>query len=200
MESDLREEMARIGRLLYDRRLAFATGGNISVRMGDVMLITPSGVCKGMMSPEDMVIVSLATGAAVGNGKPSIETRFHLRFYREREDVGAVVHCHPPSCTALAVRGELMRSALTPEGIMLLGDVPMVPYSTPGGEGLAKAFSGLTSNNAFLMERHGALTVGKDLLEAFLRMEELEFVASLQLDAEGADELPPDEVERIKKL
>ena len=96
MENELRKDIVRTGRLLYDRRLTFASGGNISARMGDEMLITPSGVCKGMMAADDIVKVDIPSGETLGEGRPSIETRFHLRFYRERDGVRAVVHCHPP--------------------------------------------------------------------------------------------------------
>ena len=105
-----------------------------------------------------------------------------------------------PASTALAVKGERLRSSLTPEGVMVLGEVPTVPYSTPGGEGLVKAFDGLMSYDAFIMERHGALTVGEGLQHAFLRMEELEFMASLQMAVGDADELSDDEVDRIRRL
>jgi L-fuculose-phosphate aldolase len=189
--------------MLWERRLTYGNGGNISVRLEDgSMLITPSGACKGMLGPEQMIRVDIQSGKAEEGKRPSMETPFHLGIYRRRPDVGAVVHCHPLSCTVLAVQGRPFRSAMTPEAIMVLGElVPTVAYATPGSEGLAENVSqGLGTNKACLLESHGALAVGKDLLDAFNRMDTMEYIASVQLRCEelgGLDDLPEEEIARI---
>jgi L-fuculose-phosphate aldolase len=131
-----------------------------------------------------------------------METPFHTALYRARRDIGAVVHLHPPSCTALAVMSRQLRSAITPEGVLVLGDyVPTIQYATPGSEELAQVIvDGLGSSNAALMQSHGALAVGKDLMEAFGRMETMEYIATLQLKCEelgDLDDLPEEEIDRI---
>ena len=205
-EANAREELVAAGRMVFERRLTFASGGNISRRLDDrTMLITPSGTCKGLLAPEQMIRVDIETGKYEGGRRPSMETPFHSGIYRSRPDVGAIVHCHPLSCTTLAVLGRRLRTALTPEGLLVLGEsVPIVAYGTPGSEDLAdKLVSQLGASKACLMRSHGALATGKDLLDAFNRMETLEYIATLQLTAERAGEpedLPEEEVERILSM
>ncbi len=127
-----REQLAIYCRMLYDRNLTVSAGGNMSVRINDrEVIITPSGRNKGILNPEDMVKLSI-DGEVLSEGKPSIEYRFHLALYRINLETTAVVHCHPLNCVALAVRNEPVRCNLTPEGVMLLGRVPMICYHTPG--------------------------------------------------------------------
>jgi L-fuculose-phosphate aldolase len=199
----MKEDLVRYGRLLYERGLMTGTAGNISERSGqDEMLITPSGACKGMLSEKDLVRVRISDGAALEGGRPSIETPFHLAFYRRRPEVGAVVHTHPTYCTTMAVMGREVMPAIIPEGLLVLGrEVPMVPYGTPGSQELAANLDrAAAAGDAFIMEMHGAITVGRDLRQATHRMETLEFVASVQYHAELAGELrviPAEERERI---
>jgi L-fuculose-phosphate aldolase len=192
-----RERLAETCRMLYDRKLTVSAGGNMSVRLnGGEILITPSGRNKGMLTPDDMVKLSL-DGKVLSEGKPSIEHRFHLALYRMNADTGAVVHCHPLRCTALAVSGRQVRCNITPEGVLLLGEVPTVPYFTPGSEELVEAVAKAGKARAMLMAKHGALTQGRTLEEAFDRMEELEFQAALQLLAGDVEDLPDDEIARL---
>lgn len=199
VKCQLSQDLADIGRLLYEKRLTIASGGNMSVRSEGSMLITPSGVCKGMLSAEDIIEIDISSGEIIGKGKPSIETPFHLGIYRSRPDVNAVIHCHPVSCTVLAIQTKDLRTNLTPESLMILGkDVPMIPYDTPGSDGLAeKLISVMGSNTACIMQNHGALVVGKSLMDAFFRMETLEYIATLQLKCGEVPGLPEDEIERV---
>ncbi|MCX6650177.1 MAG: class II aldolase/adducin family protein [Methanomassiliicoccales archaeon] len=194
-------DVVRYGRLLYERGLTFGTGGNISARVGGNMIITPSGTCKGMLDPTELVNVDIATGKAL-SGRPSMETPFHLTVYRERADVNGVVHVHPRFCTALACAGVELTPGLTPEGLMVLGRrVPTVPYATPGSNDLAEALRAVVGGaNAFLLQNHGAIAVGKDLKDAYHRLETLEFHAELQyrlLLLGKGKALPEAEIERI---
>ncbi len=197
-----RKDLVDIARLSYERRLTFGSGGNLSLRLDEsTILITPSGTIKGLLSPEQMIKVDLGTGKAE-RGRPSMETPFHTGLYRARPDVGAVVHLHPPSCTTMALLGRELRPAITPEGVLVLGQkVPMIGYATPGSSELAENIvNGLTKDNAALLKSHGALAVGKDIMEAFARMETMEYIAFLQLRCEELGELPdlpPEEVARM---
>ena len=203
-EEDARRQLAITGRLAFERRLTFGSGGNISCRLDrGTMLITPSGTCKGLLAPEQMIRVDIETGEH--SGRPSMETPFHSGIYHSRPDVEAIIHCHPLSCTALAVLGRRLRTALTPEGLMVLGDfIPIVAYGTPGSDDLAdKLVNQLGTAMACLMQSHGALAVGRDLQDAFNRMETLEYMASLQLTVERAgdiEDLPEQEVEHILSM
>ncbi len=198
MDKTAREKLTTWSERLYHRRLTFSAGGNVSLRLKDgSVLITPSGRCKGTLRPEDLVKVSV-DGDVIGNGHPSIETDMHLALYQARDDIGSVVHCHPLYCTALAVMREPLRPRLTPEGVLLLGDVPMVPYYPPGSIELVGAVASHCGHNAMIMERHGALTVGRDLEQAYNRMEEMEFQARLQLIVgDRGQDLDETEVARI---
>ena len=198
-ETFAREVLADVCLKLYERKLTVSAGGNMSIRLDDGILITPSGRNKGLLIPEDMVKLTF-DGKVVGEGKPSIEHRFHLALYNKNQDTNAIVHCHPLHCTALAVKGERIKSDLTPEGVLLLGDVPMIDYFTPGSDELVKAVEACSDSKAMLMKRHGALTQGRTMEEAYNRMEELEFQAQLQLMIGRAKGLPKAEVEKLKRM
>jgi L-fuculose-phosphate aldolase len=201
-ETEVRTTLVEIGRLLYQRRLLTGLSGNISGRIDDEeMIITPTGACKGMLQASDLLRMRIHDGPVLSDRRPSMETPFHLEFYRNRKDVGGVVHAHPRFCTALAVTGRRLRTDLTPEGLLVLGDVAFVSYATPGSEELAKRLElVMKDHDAFILQNHGAITVGRDVAEAFFKMETLEFLAELQVRTEGAGSpqpLPADEVKRI---
>ena len=198
-EAYARMVLADTCRMLYDRNLTVSAGGNMSVRLDDeYILITPSGRNKGALAPEDMIVVS-TDGEALGDAKPSIETGMHLEIYRNNPDAGAVIHCHPLNCIALTMKGRV-RTDLTPEGVLLLGDVPTVGYMTPGTKELADAVAAHAASKAILLTRHGAVTVGRDLQQAFDRMEELEFQARLQMLVGRCRGLPKAEVEKLRGM
>ncbi|MDW5563841.1 MAG: class II aldolase/adducin family protein [Methanomassiliicoccus sp.] len=201
-EEQGRRDLASIARLAYERRLTFGAGGNLSLRLDEsTALITPSGTIKGLLAPEQMIRVSIETGKAE-KGRPSMETPFHTGIYRSRPEVGAVIHLHPPSCTVLALLHRTLRPAITPEGVLVLGNfVPMIAYATPGSEELAQNIvTQLGTANSCLLESHGALAVGRDVMDAFGRMETMEYIASLQLRCESLgdlEDLPEEEVSRM---
>ena len=139
----------------------------MSIRLNErEILITPSGRNKGMLEPEDLIKMDL-DGNVLSSGKPSIEHKFHLALYRKNPDTNAVVHCHPLYCVTLAVQNKDIKSGLTPEGVMLLGDVPMIKYCTPGSQELVDEVEKHSEYKAMLMSKHGALTQGKTLEEAY---------------------------------
>ena len=199
-ESFARRRLAECCHLLYDRHLTVSAGGNMSVRLGeDEILITPSGVNKGLISGDDLVKMDM-DGNVISGGKPSIEHKFHIGIYKENPETNAVIHRHPLYCLALAVKGEDIKSCLTPEGVLLLDQVPTVRYETPGSQELVDAVMEYADAPAMLMAKHGAITQGRTLEEAFNRMEELEFQAHLQILAGDAAELPVEEVVKLRGM
>lgn len=198
-ESYARIHLTDVCRRLYNRGLTVSAGGNMSVRLNeDEVLITPSGRNKGLLEEGDMIVVDME-GKPLTDGKPSIETFMHLALYKKNPSTNAVIHCHPLNCIALTMKGK-MKTDLTPEGVLLLGNVPMVGYYTPGTQALVDAVAEHADSKAILMARHGAVTQGKDLQDAYDRMEELEFQARLQMLVGRCRSLPKDEVERLSKM
>lgn len=172
----------------------------MSLRLNETeFIITPSGRNKGLLCPEDMIVMNIK-GKVLSEGKPSLERGFHIELYKANPATYSIVHCHPLYCTALAVRGEAVRSGLTPEGVLLLGDVAMIEYFTPGSKELVKAVAECSSSNAMIMKKHGAITQGKTAEEAFNRMEELEFQAKLQMLVGDAEDLSDKECRKLRGL
>ena len=198
-ESYARIHLTDVCRRLYQRGLTVSAGGNMSVRLNeDEILITPSGRNKGLLEEGDMIVVDME-GKPLTEGKPSIETFMHLALYKKNPATNAVIHCHPLNCIALTMKGK-MKTDLTPEGVILLGNVPMVGYYTPGTQKLVDAVAAHADSKAILMARHGAVTQGKDLQDAYDRMEELEFQARLQMLVGRCKGLPKEEVEKLSKM
>ena len=199
-EAFARKRLVECCHMLYDRNLTVSAGGNMSVRINDrEILITPSGVNKGLVREDDLVKMDM-DGNVLSGGKPSIEHKFHLGIYRENPETNAVVHCHPLYCLAILTRGEDLKSTLTPEGVLLLDQVPTCRYATPGSDELVEAVMEYAHAPAMLMARHGAITQGRSLEEAFNRMEELEFQAHLQILAGNAEELPISEIMKLREM
>lgn len=195
-----RKQLVKICALLYERELTVSAGGNMSVRLNeDEILITPSGKNKGFLTEDDPLVVNMEGEVVCGRGTPSIETGMHLAIYKANPETNAIIHCHPLNCVALTLKRRI-RTDLTPEGVLLLGEVPTVGYYTPGSEALANAVASKSKSKAILMERHGAITQGKDLVDAYNKMEELEFQAKLQMLVGRCRGLPRDEVEKLSKM
>jgi L-fuculose-phosphate aldolase len=175
----------QVCRRLYDCGLVAGPDGNVSVRLPDEsILVTPSGLSKVDVTLDDLVIVHLDGSVLDGRRSPSSELAMHLRIYRRRDDVRAVVHAHPPTATGFAVAGESFMAPVLPEVILQMGAVPLVPYATPGTEDLPDAMEPfLAAHDAFLLANHGATTVGQTLVAAHQRMESLEHAARILLAA-----------------
>lgn len=155
-----------------------ATSGNVSVKKDDLILITPTATRKDLMR-KDLIVECDASGRILNTGvKPSTEIDMHLETYRQRKDVGAIIHAHPPYCTACSMASISLTEMLLPELAIYIGPVPTVPYATPGTPELAQAVKPLLAeHNAFLLMRHGVLVLGKDLEDTFNRLEQLEYIA-----------------------
>ena len=198
-------EMAHCCRRLADAGLIAGQDGNLSVRLGgDRALVTPAGLIKGELAPEDMVEVDLGGKPVRGHRRPSSEIDMHLRILRARPDVGAVVHAHPPVATGFSVAGEAFDACVLPELIFQVGWVPLVPYGTPGTAELGEQLDAfLTGYDALLLANHGAVTMGATLSDARIRMESLEHAAKILLTARllgRVVELDRAAVERLEAL
>jgi L-fuculose-phosphate aldolase len=178
-----RDEIVHYGKLLHQTGLVAATDGNLSVRLCDGnFLCTPTLMSKGMMTANDMVVVDALGQRVSGQRHVSSEIAMHLFVYRNRPDVNAVVHAHPPTATGFAAAGIPLDSALCSEIIIALGTVPLASYETPGTPELAEALAPLVyEHDAILMANHGVVTYGSDLLTAYMNMETVEHYAKIAL-------------------
>jgi len=204
-ESEYRQQMVDTGQKMYQRGLVAATDGNISVRLdGERLLITPSGVCLGEMRPENQVVVDRQGRPADAEQRPSSELPMHLEVYRQRPDVGAVIHAHPPLATAFTVAGISLAQCVIPEVVLTMGTIPTTHYATPSTEKGREAVRELIrTHDALILDRHGTLTVGPDLTGAYHRLEKVEHAAQVTLAARQLGNirtLPPEEVKRLEAM
>ncbi len=196
-ETELRRAIVECGRIAYERGLLMSNDGNISVRLDERrFLITPSGLCKGRLAPEDMLVMDLAGNvlkpAADPALRPSGETAMHTEALRLRPDIRAALHAHPPHAVALTVAGLRFRTDVLAEVILGLGEVPITDFALPISEENARAIRDLiVSHNALLLRNHGSLTVGAHLDEALIHLERLEAVAHILLIAKMAGKITP---------
>jgi L-fuculose-phosphate aldolase len=207
-EQSLREEMVSLGRLMYERGYVVANDGNLSARLDDEhVLCTPSGLCKAMMTTEQMIVVDME-GHKVGRVTaanrdlvPTSEVFMHLEVYRQRHDVQAVVHAHPPTTVALSIAGISLADCMLPEVIVKLGLVPTTQYATPGSiENVAAIRDLIVTHDGIILQRHGAIAAGPCLLEAYMRLEAIEHIAKITVVLEQlgrGEPLPPDQVEKL---
>ncbi len=179
---EAKEQIVEIGRRMYAKNLVVSNDGNISCKISPTeILATPTGVSKGFMDRDMMVKMNL-DGEVVGYSdcKPSSEVKMHLRVYRENPDVVAVVHAHPPYATSFAIAGIGLDQPILTEALMSLGSVPVARYATPGTQEVPDSIAPFcTKYNAVLMANHGALTWGDSLMQAYHRMESVEYYANI---------------------
>ena len=181
----LRREICEVGRRVYQRGYVAANDGNISVRMqDDRILCTPTGVSKGFITEDMLAICDLDGQQVAGTMRISSEIRMHLEIYKLRSDVYSVVHAHPPTATGFAVAGIELTQCVLPEVIVSLGGVPLADYGTPGGPDIVEPMKPLLKDyDAILMANHGAVTLGKDVMDAHFKMETVEHFAKIALVA-----------------
>jgi L-fuculose-phosphate aldolase len=184
-ESTLRADIVEVGRRMYNRGYTASNDGNISVRLGtDRLLMTPKSVCKGFMTPDMMCVTDLDGRKLQGDRDPSSEMLMHLEVYRQRPDVQAVVHAHPPTATGFAVAGIPLDRAVLAEVLTTLGSIPIAEYATPSTSELPEAVRQyIKAHDGMLLANHGALTVGADLYSAYYKMETIEHFAHISLVA-----------------
>ena len=182
-ESQYRKEIVRLGKMLHERGFIAACDGNLSVRLDeDRVLVTPTGMSKGMMQAGDMVLVDMAGRKLKGKRSVTSEIGMHLLIYRMRPDVQGIVHAHPRTATGFAAAGIALNQPLVCEVVIGLGQIPLAPYGTPGTPELAETLEPLVPQyDAILMANHGVVTYGSDLLSAFMKMETVEHFAQIAL-------------------
>ncbi len=175
----LREQLCQVGKLLYEKGLIAGTQGNLSCRASDgQILITPKGGCKGMLQPDDIVLISSSGIPVDPEQTPSSEYRMHLHGYKGREDFQAAVHAHPSYATAFALGGVMLDISELPEGRANFGEIPFITYAEPGTQDLADRLGNLVLGyHTFLLENHGVMSFGSNLMEAFFRVEMAEQMA-----------------------
>src|SRR2546429_5732432 len=201
-EKEYRQDIVDIGRLVFQKGWVAANDGNITIRLGENRILgTPTGVCKGMMHVDDLIIVDMQGNKVEGRKERTSEIAMHTTIYGMRPDIRSVVHAHPPVATGFASDGKPLNIALLPEVIIGLGCVPLADYGLPGTPALTDGMLPyIPKYDAILMGNHGAVCYGEDVYKAFFKMETMEHFARISLVAElvgGAKPLPKDEVDKL---
>ena len=198
-ESELKEDIAEVGRRLYERKLNVSTDGNMSIRISEnEILITASGVCKGYLTVDQITKVDMS-GNVLSGPKPARDIRMHLAAYEIREHVRAVVHCHPPITTGFAISGARFDRMTLPEIMFSIGTVGVTEYATPTTAEVPVVVSKTLLEDpechALILANHGALTLGSDIYDAYYKMETLEMflTATLVARALGNENVLTDE-------
>lgn len=203
---EAKKAIIEVGKRMYSRGFVASNDGNISVKVGpNAIWATPTGVSKGYMTPDMLVKMDLSGKVIFGRQKPSSEIKMHLRVYNENPDVKAVTHAHPPVATSFAIAGLQLDRAILPEAVVNLGTVPIAPYATPGTQEVPDSVAPYCrSYNAVLLANHGALTWGRDIYEAYYRLESLEHYANIMMYTFNiigrANELSCDQVSQLVQI
>ena len=201
-EQQYRDDIVRVGRLVFEKGWVASNDGNISIRLSaDRMLATPAGINKGMLSPDDLLLCDLEGHKLAGFRQPTSEILMHLTIYQMRPDIQAVVHAHPPVATGYAVAGRALNLGVLPEVILALGAVPLAEYGLPGTQALSEGMLPYLANyDALLLANHGVVAYGDDVYRAFFRMDTVEHSARINLVAEllgGPKVLPRNEIQKL---
>ena len=201
----IKQEICEVGHKLYSKGFVAANDGNISVKVSDnEFYCTPTGVSKGSLTPDMIIKVDAGGNKLEGELNPSSEIKMHLKVYRERPDVNAVVHAHPPISTAFTVAGIELNQYILPEAVLTIGDVPTCKYGTPSTMEIPDSLEPYIQNHdAFLLENHGALTVGCNLTKAMFVMEEVEFnsqILKYAMELGAVHEIPKEQLDKLIDL
>lgn len=205
-EKTAKSDIIEIGRRMYDRGFVAANDGNISVRIGEnEVLCTCTGVSKGFMD-ESMIIVTDLKGKVLrGDKKPSSEIKMHLKVYEKNSDIMAVCHAHPIVSTSFAVAGIALDRPILTESVMGVGVIPLAEFGMPGSEDVPKSVEPfVNTHNGCLLANHGVITWGRDVYEAFMRMESVEHLAKITMISErflgGAKELTDSQIDELIEI
>lgn len=204
---ELKKLLVRICQLLAQKDYVSAMDGNVSARLPDgTFLTTPTMIHKAFIAEDDLIVVDSSGRKLAGPAErqPTSELFMHLACYEARADVKAVVHAHPPTAIAFTIAGESLARCVLPEVVLTLGQIPTAPYKTTGTRDLAALVGQLMKRyDALLMDRHGVITVGKDLIDAFGKLEKVEHTAMITHRARAlgkVQELDCQEVEKLRAL
>lgn len=202
IEREARIEMIKVCKKLYQKEYTMAYDGNVSIKLdNNRILITPSGFCKGDLTEKDLIICDKEGKKIEGRHKPSSEIRIHIEAYRQRRDIGAVIHAHPPLATAFSLAGVSLAHCLLPEVILTLGTIPTTGYATPTtDEGPVVIKELIKTNDALILDRHGSLTVGKDVWSAYYKLEKIEHTAKITFVARQLGSIKTLSEEQLRKV
>ncbi len=201
-EEQVRRDLMKFSRWLSRLGFTPGTSGNLSTRLDDERLVvTPTGVSKGMVKASDMVVVDLEGRLLSGSRQVTSEISMHLAVYERRDDVHAVVHAHPPIATAFACSGRALDEILCQEAVMTVGPIPLAEYATTGTDEVAASMRDLIpTHDAILLENHGAVSYGTTLVDAFMKMETLEHLAQVALVAHQLGSSRPLGQDQLRQL
>ncbi len=201
---DIRTQICDVCQKMWQQGWVAANDGNVSAKLSDgTFLATPTGISKSLVTPDKIVRIDKDGKLleAKEGYRPSSEIKMHLRCYKDRDDIGAVVHAHPPAATAFAVANKPLDDFSMIETVLTMGSVPITPYATPSTEEVPESIAPyLQEHDALLLQNHGALTMGVDLTTAYYRMESLEMFAKITLNAQilgGAKELSKENIDKL---
>ena len=204
MYEEIKDQMCDVCHKMWQLGGVAANDGSVSVKLEDgTFLATPTGISKSFITPEKIVHIDKDANIIEANGdyRPSSEIKMHLRCYKEREDVGAVLHAHPPVATGYAVANVPLDEYSMIETVIAIGSIPVTPYGTPSTYEVPDAIAPyLGEHDVVLLQNHGALSVGADLLTAYYRMETLELFAKISLNAHllgGAKEISRPNIDKL---
>ena len=202
---EIKKEICECGHVLYQLGFVAANDGNISVKVSDnEFYCTPTGVSKRVLTPDMIIKVDRNGNKLEGKMNPSSEIKMHMRVYQERPDVNAVVHAHPPVATAFTIAGIDLDQYILPEAVLTIGDVPTCAYGTPSTMEIPDSLEPyIQEHDAFLLQNHGALTVGCNLTKALFIMEEVEFNAKIcknAMELGAVHEIPNDQLKKLMEL
>lgn len=178
-----KEKLIAVGKSLREQGLIVGGEGNLSLKLPDGnLLVTPARACKGKLEPSMLLVLDPKGYVLEGSLQPSSELLLHLQIYRERSDVGGIVHAHPPFATGFSCAGISFSTPLLAESIIMLGTIPNIPFAMPGSIELVEKISPfIKDSDCFLLSNHGVLTVGADIETALMRMELLEQYSKILL-------------------
>lgn len=201
-EARARRDIVEVCRRVYAHGWLAATDGNVSVRLDDDRIVaTPTGVHKGFIHVRDLIVVDRKGQQLQGTRAPSSELAMHLAVYDERSDVGAAVHAHPTNCVAFSLAGISLAQCLLPEIVVTFGSIPTVAYTTPGTEEVPEEVRKWVRDfDAMILDRHGSLTVGSDVFDAYNKLERMEHVAEITFRARALGQIRPLSCEQIQHL
>jgi len=200
--AELKEDIITICKLMHKKGYVAATDGNVSVKIHEnLFAITPAGFNKGLITSNDLITIDSEGTIVSGKHKASSEFLMHLKAYSLRPDIGAVVHAHPPHLTAFSIAGFEIPQDMLPEVVLTIGSIPTSDYATPSTPEVAMVIEDLIKkHDAITLNRHGSLTVGKDLFSAYNKLEKIEHTAHVTLIAKSLGKIQLLDEDKLEKL
>ena len=178
MDKTIRSEIIRVSKIMYEKNMVNAMEGNVSIKDGGRIYITPASVCKGYLEEDMLVVVNESGDVVEGTYKPTSEMNLHLACYRLRPDITSVVHSHSPYATAHAIADKPIKSEAYPELMVVFDHIPVVAYGTPSTDEIHAGLGVyIDKADVLLLSRHGIVSVGRDIMDAFFKIEAAESIA-----------------------